>query len=61
MPRIDDVDKACTAPYAALELQLAAVLGHDELAHLRAQALWHGYLPALASGLASGGIIFGSS
>ena len=54
---LDDVDKARTVPYAALELQLAAVLGHDALTHLRAQALWHGYPPALASG----GIIFGSS
>ena len=56
VPDLDDVDKARIVPHAALELQLAAVLGHDKLTHLRgpvtAQALWvsfgmgHGYPPA---------------
>ena len=38
VPDLDDVDKASIVPHAALELQLAAVLDHDELAHLCAHA-----------------------
>ena len=42
----DDADEARVAPRSPLEIELTAVLALDGLAHVRAHAFGHGYIPA---------------